>query len=350
MGGRGVVEGCIGEGRRVGRGMRGRGGRTISALAQVKRRTSVKSEVAEEEAQLSVSEDDEGEKDDGDNADGGNDGRDEGKDEKEEIIQPEDLLQALRGDSEVGLGGQGVRVKKGSQLRDASRLAMALLDGLQLQHMAKPFNKAGARDKCRAVLLANSEGRGGSAEEAWQKMRKDLLWIEKNIRWSAMLPGWKTDRTRIITTAGDSPSFQGAYQMIHTVVRSIRPSAWKPGYLVKLGLRTAGNEEENGGGKEEAEEREDKEEEMEDESDEDDADGMEDQVHDALADEETALGALDPEAILGALRESLTKTGGAHAHRVGAARVKKSIFPSAEKASVSYDEVDHTLKVCESFP
>ena len=61
---------------------------------------------------------------------------------------------------------------------------------------------------------------------------------------------------------------------------------------------------------------------------------------------------LDPEAILGALRESLTKTGGAHAHRVGAARVKKSIFPSAEKASVcsSYDEVDHTLKVCESFP
>ena len=102
----------------------------------------------------------------------------------------------------------------------------------------------------------------------------------------------------------------------------------------------------------EAEEREDKEEEMEDESDEDDADGMEDQVHDALADEETASGALDPEAILGALRESLTKTGGAHAHRVGAARVKKSIFPSAEKASVcsSYDEVDHTLKVCESFP
>jgi len=147
-------------------------------------------------------------------------------------IDADYLLQALRGDSEGG-ASSGARLKKGGKLRDAAQLGIALLQGLKLPLMTKPYNKHKGRDKARMSLEAHVKGGGAAAD--WKALRKDLLLIERNVGWRAVQPSY--DRKRLLGPAQQGESFEGCYRMMLALAAALRRSAWKPAFLRSIGVR-----------------------------------------------------------------------------------------------------------------
>jgi len=125
-------------------------------------------------------------------------------------------------------------------------LGLALLDGLLLNHMTKPYNKILYRDRLKKTLglsseaLSSEEWGGGKTREEplFDQLRRDLLLIERSVHWKAMLPHY--DRAALLKDAKDSKSFHGTYLLVLHLVRCVNPCAWKPGFLRSiLNLRTA---------------------------------------------------------------------------------------------------------------
>jgi hypothetical protein len=128
-------------------------------------------------------------------------------------------------------------------------LGLALLDGLLLNHMTKPYNKILNRDRLKKSLGLSSEALSSEAwgggkrreEPLFDQLRpvcRDLLLIERSVHWKAMLPHY--DRAALLKDAKDSKSFHGTYLLVLHLVRCVNPCAWKPGFLRSiLNLRTA---------------------------------------------------------------------------------------------------------------
>jgi hypothetical protein len=150
-------------------------------------------------------------------------------------IEPSALLEALRRDSAMGSSSSARR--KGDKLRDAARLGIAVLQGLKVQLMTKPYNKAGklsARCRLWSALGAVVQGDVVGGEQGSKTLRKDLLLVERNVSWRAVLSSY--DRESVIGAAQEGESFEGCYQMMLSLVGSLKKSSWKPAYLRSLHL------------------------------------------------------------------------------------------------------------------
>ena len=150
-------------------------------------------------------------------------------------IQAEQLLKAV---NDVDKGE--VKLKKGAKLRDACKLGMALLDGLRIPMMTKPYNKQPQRDKLRMTLSAYLEGIRAGDEDDWQSARRDLLLLERNVGWKAVLPTYNRDL--LLRRAQDSSNSRGTYEMMCALVQAVKFPAWNSSFLRGLGLLDEGDE------------------------------------------------------------------------------------------------------------
>jgi len=72
-----------------------------------------------------------------------------------------------------------------------------VLNGVDLKRMSKPYNVVNGREKIRLLkaLIVNLEEEEGA--EGWERLRINLLVLEKNVTWNAVEEGYRQIRIRL---------------------------------------------------------------------------------------------------------------------------------------------------------